>query len=92
MPNIKSAKKRVLQTKKRHDRNVARKSDIKTAIKKLLTAVENKDLDQAKELLRDVQAKLSRAQGKGVLHANTVARKMSRFSKRVKTLDMGASA
>ena len=86
MPNIKSAKKRVLQTVKRHDRNVARKSDVKTAIKKLLSAVENKELDVAKDLLREVQAKLSRAQGKGVYHRNTVARKMSRFSKRVKSL------
>ena len=86
MPNIKSAKKRALQTVKRHDRNVARKSDVKTAIKKLLSAVENKELDVAKDLLRQVQAKLSRAQGKGVYHRNTVARKMSRFSKRVKSL------
>ena len=86
MPNIKSAKKRALQTVKRHDRNVARKSDVKTAIKKFLSAVENKELDVAKDLLRQVQAKLSRAQGKGVYHRNTVARKMSRFSKRVKLL------
>ncbi|TET34421.1 30S ribosomal protein S20 [Candidatus Dependentiae bacterium] len=86
MPNIKSAKKRALQTVKRHDRNVARKSDVKTAIKKFLSAVENKELDVAKDLLRQVQAKLSRAQGKGVYHRNTVARKMSRFSKRVKSL------
>jgi len=86
MPNIKSAKKRVAQTAKRHARNVARKSDVKTAIKKLLSAVENKELDVAKDLLRDVQAKLSRAQSKGVYHRNTVARKMSRFSKRVKSL------
>ncbi len=86
MPNIKSAKKRALQTVKRHDRNVARRSDVKTAIKKLLSAVENKELDAAKDLLRQVQAKLSRAQGKGVYHRNTVARKMSRFSKRVKSL------
>ena len=86
MPNIKSAKKRALQTVKRHDRNVARKSDVKTAIKKFLSAVENKELDVAKDLLRQVQVKLSRAQGKGVYHRNTVARKMSRFSKRVKSL------
>jgi small subunit ribosomal protein S20 len=90
MPNIKSAKKRALQTVKRHDRNVARKSDVKTAIKKLLSAVENKELDVAQDLLRQVQAKLSRAQGKGVYHRNTVARKMSRFAKRVKALTMPA--
>lgn len=87
MPNIKSAKKRVLQAAKSRARNVARKSDVKTSIKKLLTAVENKDIDTAKMLLREVQAKLSRAKGKGVYHGNTVARKMSRFSKKVKSLE-----
>lgn len=86
MPNIKSAKKRVAQSAKRHARNVARKSDIKTSVRKFLSAVENKELDVAQKLLREVQAKLLRAQGKGVLHGNTVARKMSRFSKRVKSL------
>ena len=87
MPNIKSAKKRVLQAEKRHACNVARKSDVKTAIKKLLSAVESNELDQAKDLLRTVQAKLSRGCGKGVYHRNTVARKMSRFSKKVKNLE-----
>lgn len=90
MPTIKSAKKRVVQAAKRHACNVARKGDVKTAIKKLLSAVENKELDVAKNLLREVQAKLSRAQGKGVYHRNTVARKMSRLSKRVKALDIQA--
>ncbi len=90
MPNIKSAKKRVLQTEKRHSRNIARKSDVKTAIKKLLSAVEKNELEQAKNLLREVQAKLARAKGKGVYHGNTVARKMSRFSKKVKALETTA--
>ncbi len=87
MPNIKSAKKRERQAIKRRARNVDRKSDVKTAVKKLLKAVAGKEIDTAKELLREVQAKLSRAQGKGVFHANTVARKMSRFSKKIKLLE-----
>ena len=75
MPNIKSAKKRVKQSEKRRLLNVARKSAIKTSIKKVLEAVKGDDLVNAKVLLRDAEAKLARAKGKGVLHKNTVARK-----------------
>ena len=66
MPNIKSAKKRALQTVKRHDRNVARKSDVKTAIKKLLSAVENKELDDkfTSTELEEVKTQLSKEEFK----------------------------
>ncbi len=83
MPNIKSAKKRVRQTKKKNLRNIARKSAIKTAIKDMKDALESKDIVQAKELLKDIDAKLARAKSKGVIHPNTAARKMSRLAKRV---------
>ncbi|EKD49106.1 MAG: hypothetical protein ACD_64C00001G0004 [uncultured bacterium] len=91
MPNIKSSKKRVLQAEKRRVRNVARKSDVKTAVKKVLDAVANNDVATAKDLLRAAQAKLSRAQGKGLLHKNAVARKMSRLAKKVKAIDTSAA-
>ncbi len=87
MPNIKSAKKRAKQSEKRRVRNYARKSDVKTAVKKVLDAVADKDVDQAKDLLRIAQAKLARAQGKGILHRNATARKMSRLAKKVKLLE-----
>lgn len=87
MPNIKSAKKRVLQSKKRYQRNVARKSAIKTAIKKVLEAIDNQDADHAKVLLRDAEGKIRRAKGKGVFHANTAARKISRLAKRVAAVE-----
>ena len=83
MPNIKSAKKRLKQNPKRHQRNLDRKSAIKTALKKVLAAVEGKNIEQAKELLKDAQTKVARAKGKGVLHANTAARKISRLAKKV---------
>lgn len=83
MPNIKSAKKRAIQGEQRRIRNIARKSAIKTATKKVLAAVEDKDLVEAKELLKEVNAQLARAKGKGVLHRNTAARKMSRLAKQV---------
>ncbi len=87
MPNIKSSKKREKQSEKRRLRNSARKSDVKTAVKKVLEAVEQKDSEQAKDLLRIAQAKLARAKGKGLLHRNAVARKMSRLAKKVKSLE-----
>lgn len=83
MANIKSAQKRAKQAVKREKVNASRRSALKTVTKKMLTAVEVGDLEQAKELLREVNAQLSRAKGKGLLHANTAARKMSRLSKRV---------
>lgn len=83
MPNIKSAKKRVKQSEKRRLLNMSRKSAIKTSSKKVLEAVKNDDLVNAKELLKDAESKLARAKGKGVLHKNTVARKISRLASAV---------
>jgi small subunit ribosomal protein S20 len=84
MANTKSAKKSALQSEKRRVRNLARRTAIKTAIKKVLVAAEQgAPVEQTTLLLRDAQAKLARAKGKGLLHANTASRKMSRLSKRV---------
>lgn len=88
MPNIESAKKRAKQSEVRRQRNVARKSDVKTAIRKVMDAVESKDMEQAKELLTIAQAKLARAKGKGLYHINTVARKMSQLAKKVKSIEV----
>ena len=83
MPNITSAKKRVRQIEKRQKINVARKSDIKTAIKKVLLALEQNNVELAKTLLREAESKISRAKGKGIMHANTAARKVSRLARKV---------
>lgn len=83
MPNIASAKKRVVQAEKRRKINVTRKTALKTAIKKTLAALEGNDLQKARELLRDAQAKLARAKGKRVIHRNTASRKISRLAKKV---------
>jgi small subunit ribosomal protein S20 len=48
-----------------------------------MAAVEEQDVAQMKELLKDAESKLARAKGKGVLHKNTVARKVSRLAKAV---------
>lgn len=85
MANIKSSKKRAKQSLYRRQLNLARKTAIKTAMKKVLVAIEGENIDQAKELLKDAQAQISRAKGKGVMHRNTAARKISGLAKRVAT-------
>jgi small subunit ribosomal protein S20 len=92
MPNIKSAKKRARQDVVRRVRNAARKSEIKTATKKVIAAIESADLAQAKELLKEVNAQLARAKTKGVLHRNTAARKMSRLAKQVAKAERAETA
>lgn len=91
MPNIKSAKKRAKQDVTRRVRNAARKTAIKTATKKVVAAVEAADIAQAQELLKEVNAQLARAKGKGVMHRNTAARKMSRLAKQVAKAARAAS-
>ncbi len=84
MANIKSAKKRALQAVKRRQHNLARKTAIKTAIKKVHASLESgESSEKTLALLKDVQAQLGRAKGKDVLHANTASRKLSRLAKKV---------
>ena len=80
MANIKSAKKRVITSQKRADRNKAIRSKTKTAVKKVYTAIEAGDQAAAKEYLRLATAELDKAQTKGVYHKNMVSRKVSRLS------------
>lgn len=88
MANIKSAQKRVRQTAKKTMVNLARRSAIKTALKKVNIALQDGvDASQVNELLRDVQIKLARAKSKGVMHANTASRKLSRLAQKVAQLD-----
>lgn len=84
MPNIKSAKKRVLTSEKSRQRNVARRSEIKTAIRKIDDAVNAHNFEEARTLLRDAEAKIARAASKGVVKAETASRKISRLAQGVK--------
>lgn len=83
MANIKSAKKRAKTNEVRRQRNVARRSDVKTATKKVIAALEANDFGAAKDLLRDAESKIARAKGKGVLKKNTAARNISKLAKKV---------
>ena len=85
MPNIKSQKKRVKTNEKKRLYNASFKSSMKTAIKKVEAAVEGNDLTLANELLPFAYKKLDKAQTKGILHKNSVARKKSTLARLVNT-------
>ncbi len=80
MPNIKSAKKRVLVSEANYQRNKAYRSALRTAIKKADAAIETNAAD-AKETVKVAVKKLDQAAAKGILHRNAVARKKSQLAK-----------
>ena len=86
MANNSSARKRIRQTEKRTVRNKARKSRVRSFLRKVEEAVKSGDKAAAQEALRAAQPEMQRAATKGVLHANTVARRLSRLSARVKSV------
>lgn len=83
MANIKSAKKRILVTKLKTDRNKAIKSRIRTSVKKVESAVSNGNKEEATLAFREASSQLHRAARKGIYHKNNVARKISKLSRLV---------
>jgi small subunit ribosomal protein S20 len=81
-----STLKRVRQAEKRHLRNIAVSSKIKTLSKKVTEAVEEKNKEQIEKFLRDAVKAISSAVSKGVLHKNTASRKISRLSRLANTV------
>ena len=86
MANIKSAKKRVLRSQVRADRNKAVKSRVKTYIKKVEAAVVSKDKEAEVAALANAISTIDKAATKGVYHKNNAARKVSRVSKAVNSI------
>ena len=86
MPNIKSAKKRVLVIDKKTMENRMIKSAIKTELKKFEVAVADGNKAVATEQLSLCVKKLDQAASKGVYHKNTIARKKSQLAKALATL------
>ena len=86
MANHKSAKKRIIRNANRALINGARVSRIRTFVKKVDAAIAAGDSDAAREALRAAQPELQRGVSRGVLHKNTVSRKISRLAARVKAL------
>ena len=86
MANIKSAKKRILVSQKRADRNKSIRSKVKTAIKKVEVAIEANDKTAATEALRAAVSEIDKATIKGIYHKNNAARKVSRLTLAVNKL------
>ncbi len=80
MPNIKSAKKRVLVSETRAKRNAAAKSALRTSVKKAKLAIASNDANQ-QATVNAASIKLDKAAAKGLIHKNTAARKKSRLAK-----------
>ena len=86
MAHHKSAKKRIRRNARREDINRARVSRIRTFVKAVELAIAGGDKSKAQEALKAAQPELARGVRSGVLHRNTVARKLSRLSARVKAI------
>jgi small subunit ribosomal protein S20 len=86
MANTPQSKKRARQNERRFAVNKARRSRIRTFLRKVEEAIASGDHDVAAEALKSAQPEMMRGVTKGVLHKNTVARKISRLSSRVKAL------
>ena len=79
-----SAKKRIRQNAKRRLRNRARKSAMKTQIKKFHHATRNvSDVDQVEKELRMAQKKIDQATAKGTIHKNTASRRKSQLARQL---------
>ena len=83
MANTKSAEKRNRQSQKRRARNVAVRTSVKTAVKKVREAVARGDGETAKKALLEATSTLDRAASKGVLPKNTASRRIGRLAKAV---------
>ncbi|MEM7178991.1 MAG: 30S ribosomal protein S20 [Pseudomonadota bacterium] len=86
MANSPSAKKRVRQIERRTAVNTARRSRVRTYIRKVEEAIASGDYDVASAALKAAQPEIMRGAGKGIMHSNTASRKVSRLHSRIKAM------
>lgn len=86
MANSAQALKRAKQAEKRRQLNASQRSDMRTAVKKVLVAIQAGDKAAANEFFRAAQAKLDGMARKGVIEKNKAARSKSRINARIKAL------
>lgn len=89
MANTPSAKKAARKIARRTEVNKARRSRIRTFLRKVEEAIATGNQSEAAAALRAAEPEVIRASQKGVLHKNTASRKVSRLSARVKALSAG---
>lgn len=86
MANTSSAKKAARQTIRRTEVNKARRTRLRSEVRKVEEAIESGDQQAAATALREAQPVITRSGQLGVVHANAASRKVSRLAKRVKTM------
>ncbi len=86
MANSAQAAKRAKQAEVRRLRNVSQRSDMRTAVKKVLAAINSGDKEQARSLFVAAQSKLDKMARKGIIEKNKAARSKSRINARIKAL------
>jgi small subunit ribosomal protein S20 len=84
LANIQSAKKRARQNDKRRAHNMALRSRLRTALRKVLTAVQAGDKDSARQVYKAAAPEIDRLVSKGILGKNRAARYKSRLNAKVK--------
>ncbi len=90
MANIKSAIKRAKQSEVRRLANASKRSELRTYIKHVITAVQDGNLEQARVAFVKAESKLAKAANKGLIHKNKASRHQSRLSAKVKALSLGS--
>lgn len=91
MPNIKSAKKRVLVSEKKAEQNKAIRSEVKSEIKKVLNLVKENKAEEAKAALPAAFAVIDSAASKNIIHANNAANKKAKLAKKVNSMAIAAT-
>ena len=86
MANIKSAKKRAKQTLVRNARNTSQRSMLRTAVKRVLKAIEANDQPGAEAAFKSAVPILDRYSARGLIHKNKAARHKSRINARIKAM------
>lgn len=92
MPNIKSAKKRVLVTEKKTEQNKAIRSEFKTEVKRVETLITENKIAEAKAALPHAFAVIDSAASKNIIHENNAANKKARLSKKLSEAEKAAPA
>lgn len=89
MPNIKSAKKRVIIARKKNLENRALRSRMNTAVKNFNNAIDTNNIEEAERLLPLTMSVIDQTVSKGVIHKNNAANKKSALSKRLSDVKSG---
>lgn len=86
MANIASAKKRARQNLKRRLHNTSQRSMLRTQLKRVMTAIEKKDKETARQAFDQAAPVIDKMANKGIIHKNKAARHKSHLNARIQAL------